>query len=284
MPAGLKWTLIKPLGIPQKTMNMPRVSANYIASETNQKILAVERYLKLLKFLFPEESMQTSHIWQDDLHAEDIFVNPIDPTLHDHTVEPYILDYDGPPLDGLFDRAKLVDIRALFYDKLESIANYKTISLFTNISLVSLYGHLIHKRIPQLFKALEFRENMCFELLLFARYLLLNGEATYLALLADQQRQSWRDIPRLKDGDKNSLICFSADMLHRIDVDHTGAHFGLELMQGAQAMVRKKFFYASGLVSHEEFSEAQQIIPRVKAEFIQKHARNADGALELERA
>ena len=73
-------------------------------------------------------------------------------------------------------------------------------------------------------------------------------------------------------------------MLRRIDIDHTGAHFGIELMRGVQAMVMKKFFYASGLVSYEEFSEAQQIIPRVKAEFIQKHARNADEALELERA
>ena len=46
----------------------------------DQKILAVENYLKLLKFLLPEESMQTYHAWQNDLHAENIFVNPIDPS------------------------------------------------------------------------------------------------------------------------------------------------------------------------------------------------------------
>ncbi|OGM49762.1 hypothetical protein ABOM_001798 [Aspergillus bombycis] len=265
----------------------------------DKKTLAVESYLKLLKFLLPEKSLQTSHIWHNDLHTENILVNPMDPSeiygiidwqstelapLYDHTLEPYILDYDGPPLDGLMERPKLADIRALFHDEPEPIANRKANALFIDMSLVSLYRHLIRQKIPQLFKALEFRETMCFQLLLFARNLLVDGEATYLALLADQQRENWRDIPIIHHGHEPSPICFSADMLQRIDIDHTDTNSAVALMREAHEMIGNRFFCASGLVSHEEFREAQQIIPRAKAEFIHKHARNAEEALELEHA
>ncbi|KAB8222899.1 hypothetical protein BDV33DRAFT_228987 [Aspergillus novoparasiticus] len=182
--------------------------------------------------------------------------------LYDHTIEPYILDYDGPPLDGLLERPKLANI-----------PNRKANLLFIKMSLVSLYRHLICKRIPQLFKVLEFRETPPFQLLLFARNLPVDREATYL-----------RGIPRLNQEDTKSPIYFTADMLYRIDMDHTGADSAIKLMQEAQEMMGQGFFYAGGLVSHEEFSETRQIIPRVKTEFIQKHARNTEEAVELEHA
>ncbi|KAE8350734.1 hypothetical protein BDV28DRAFT_33292 [Aspergillus coremiiformis] len=288
----------------RNTARLPRspiaiyYSGTYRPSRDN-KILAVESYLKLVKFLLPEESIQTSHIWHNDLHAENIFVNPSDPSeiygvidwqstelapLYDHTLEPYIRDYDGPPLDGLLERPRLADIRALFHDEPESIASRKANSLFTEMSLVSLYRHLIRKKIPRLFKALENCETVSFELLLFARNLLVDGEATYLALLANQQRENWRDIPRLNHGNEKPPLFFSADMLDKIEMDHTSANASIELMREAQEMIGDKFFYARGLVSHEEFREAQQIIPQVKAEFIRKHARNEEEARELEYA
>ena len=67
-------------------------------------------------------------------------------------------------------------------------------------------------------------------------------------------------------------------------MDNTGANSAINLMQEAQEMVGQRFFYAGGLVSHEEFSETRQIIPHVKTEFERKHARNAEEAAELERA
>jgi hypothetical protein len=127
-----------------------------------KKLLAVQSYLKLVKYLLPEdESIQTSHIWHDDLHTENIFVNPNDPSeiygfidwqctelasLYDHTLEPYVLDYEGPPLEGLLERPRLADTRELFDHEPEPLARKKAESLFTKMSLVSLYRHLVHKR------------------------------------------------------------------------------------------------------------------------------------------
>jgi hypothetical protein len=87
-------------------------------------------------------------------------------------------------------------------------------SLFTKMSLVSLYRYLVHKRNPRQFRALQFRETASFQLLLFARNLLVDGEATYLALLAQQQQQGWTDIPRLRDsGNQNFPIFFPTEEL-----------------------------------------------------------------------
>lgn len=104
-------------------------SATYLPSR-EKKLLAAESYLKLVKYLTPDdESIQTSHIWNDNLNTENIFVNPDDPSkiygpidwqstelapLYDHTLQPCFLDYDGPPLDELLERLRFEDIRALF--------------------------------------------------------------------------------------------------------------------------------------------------------------------------
>ncbi|OJJ50188.1 hypothetical protein ASPZODRAFT_157128 [Penicilliopsis zonata CBS 506.65] len=289
------------------TENMPKLPRSPIAlhySGTYQpsresKILAIESYLKLLRYLLPEVSIQTSHIWHCDLHAENIFVNPSNLSeiygiidwqstelapLYDHPIEPYILEYDGPPLDGLLDRPKLADIRSLFQGDPEPLAERKATSLYTKMSLVSLYRHLVHKKMPLLFKALEFRETLCFQLLLFTRNLLVDGEATYLALLADQQQNNWKDIPKLNHTDEKFPLVFSAEMLRQIERDHIGATSSMELMREIQEMIGPKYFYARGVVTHDEYNEVSQIIPRAKKEFIRKYARDEGEIAELESA
>ncbi|EAW11778.1 uncharacterized protein ACLA_094800 [Aspergillus clavatus NRRL 1] len=287
------------------TGNIPKLPRSPIAihysgtyrPSRETKILAIESYLKILKYLLPERSIQTSHIWHCDLHAENIFVNPSNPSeiygiidwqstelapLYDHAIEPYILDYNGPSLDGLLGRPKLADIRSLFRGDPEPLAERKTTSLYTKMSLVSSYRHLVHKKMPLLFKTLEFRETLCFQLLFFARNLLVDGEATYLALLADQQRNNWQDIPKLNHTNEKFPLSFSAEMLHQIEKDHAGASSSIELMREIQEMIGPKYFYARGMVTHDEYNEVRQIIPRAKAKFIRKYARDEGEIAELE--
>lgn len=71
-------------------------------------------------------------------------------------------------------------------------------------------------------------------------------------------------------------------MLRDIETDNIGAPSSIELMQEVQDMIGRQFFRAQGLVSHEEFELAKRIIPKVKKDFIQKHAQNKDEERELE--
>ena len=135
---------------------------------------------------------------------------------------------------------------------------------------------------PLLFKALEFRETACFQLLLLARNLLVDGEATYLALLADQQQNHWQDIPRLNHSSKHYPLQFSAEMLHKIEKDHRSAILSMDLMREIQDLIGHKFFYARGLVSHDEYEEVSKILPQAKSKFIRKYARNEETVKELE--
>ncbi|RHZ57500.1 uncharacterized protein CDV56_108101 [Aspergillus thermomutatus] len=228
-----------------------------------KKLLAAESYLKLVKFLMPDdESIRMSHIWHNDLHTENIFVNPDNPSeiygfidwqstelapLYDHTLEPYFLDYDGPSLGGLLERPRLEDIRPLFQDEPEPVASRKANSLFTKMSLVALYRYFVRKKSMRLFKALEYRQTLCFHLLLFARNLLVDGEATYLELLANQQQENWVGIPKISQCNEGPPLSFSKDMLEEIEKDSTGATTSIMLMQEAQQMIGEQYFRAQGV-------------------------------------
>ncbi|PGH15602.1 hypothetical protein AJ80_05466 [Polytolypa hystricis UAMH7299] len=249
-----------------------------------KKLDAVRGYLKIVKYLLPDDdhhhqSIQTSHIWHNDLHADNIFVNPDDPSeitgfidwqsselapLYDHTIEPYILDYDGPRLDGeLLKRPELAEIQKLFDP--DPASQKQAESLFVKMSLVSLYRHLIHLTNSRLFQVLEFQQTSRFRLLLFPRNLLVDGEATYLALLAEQQKD-WMNLPRVyAEGDPECPLQFSAEELAAIEADSEGAALGITLMQDLQ-------------------DRAKKVLREVRKDLIREYSSNEKEASEWESA
>ncbi|KAK9364516.1 hypothetical protein V1509DRAFT_643609, partial [Lipomyces kononenkoae] len=115
------------------------------------------------------------------------------------------------------------------------------------MSLVSLYRYLVYKTNSRLFGALQFRESAKFQFLLLARNLLVDGEATYLALLADQQQQNWADLPGVYDSEEFP-VRLSAEDLDIIEGDSEGAALGIHLMQDIRERVGRRFLQADGLV------------------------------------
>ncbi|RAH67161.1 uncharacterized protein BO66DRAFT_413745 [Aspergillus aculeatinus CBS 121060] len=265
------------------------------------KLFAIESFLKVVDLLLPgDEDISASCIWHDDLHVENVFVNPEDPSeiyafidwqstelapLYHHTIEPYILDYHGPPFEGLLDRPKLADVKALFQDEHDqAAATRKAETLFTSMSLLALYRYLLHKTMPRLFKALEFRQTDCFDLLLFARNLLVDGEATYLGPLAKQQEENWAGVSRILGTGTKAPLTFSDDVLQKIKCDGAGASAAMALMGDVQRMIGSQYFQARGLVSHAQFAELERILPKARDDFVRAHARNAKEERELTRA
>ena len=69
-----------------------------------------------MRYLFPPDPLLcASHIWHNDLHEGNIFVDPANPTeitgiidwqstqaapLFENTIDPGILDYDGPDIES----------------------------------------------------------------------------------------------------------------------------------------------------------------------------------------
>ncbi|KAL4886842.1 hypothetical protein BJY04DRAFT_212815 [Aspergillus karnatakaensis] len=276
--------------------NVPNPNAGLPHYTTASEVATMD----FLKHLIPEdENITTSHLWHDDLHIENVFVKPDDPSeiyafidwqstelapLYDHIIEPYILEYDGPPLNDLLKRPKLADIEALFQDEPAAMAKRKASSLFRKMSLVALYRFLLYKKMPRLFKALEFCQTDCFQLLLLARNLQIDDEATYLSLLAEQQENKWCGVPRISQGMQQAPLYFSTEEIRRIHQDAEAAARSIELMGDLRIMIGSQYFQAQGLVSHGQFRELEQLLPRVKEEFVRMHAGSKEEEVELSRA
>ncbi|GAD96652.1 phosphotransferase family protein [Paecilomyces variotii No. 5] len=253
-----------------------------------KKIQAIQECLKIVKYLLPNNnSTQRSHIWHDDLHLENIFVNPDDPSdilaiidwqstelapLYDRTIEPYILEYDGPPLESLLERPKFEDVRKLFAEDADS--QRKAISLYLKMNLVALYRFLVYKTNKQLFRAIEYRETDSFQLLLFARNLFVDGEATYLALLVELQRK-WADLPGVQASHNPECpIQFSDDEVATIEADCEGAALGINLMRDAQERLDSQFSQEQGLIEDDKLDEARRELREIKQDLIQEYATN----------
>jgi hypothetical protein len=193
------------------------------------------------------------------------FVNPDDPTeicgfidwqatelapLYNHIPEPYALDYDGPPLSSLLHRPSLEEVEAHFGS--DAASKKKAEQLLAKMSLVALFRRLVQKTNPRLFKAMEFRETSAFDLLLFARNLFIDGEATYLALL-QEQRECWAELPAAQAaGSPPFPIPISREEAATIQADCEGAAAAMELMKEAQRRAGKRYFRMKGLVDHEQ--------------------------------
>ncbi|KAL3485642.1 kinase-like domain-containing protein [Aspergillus germanicus] len=166
-------TGLRELSCVENTPQLPRslIAIHYCGSyqpSRDKKVFAIQSYLKLVEHLIPEDdNVTTSHLWHDDIYVENMFVNPDDPSeiyafidwqstelapLYDHIIEPYILEYNGPPLDDLLERPELADIQALFQDEPGPVAKRKPDSLLTKMFLVALYRFLLYKKMPRLFR------------------------------------------------------------------------------------------------------------------------------------
>ncbi len=151
----------------------------------------------MVKNLIPtDQSIQSACLWH--LHVDNIFVDPKNPTevtgimdwqstevapLFNHARQPHLMDYDGPPTLGL-ERPRLPKDLA----QLDPAAQEQAKALYLKSSLSTLYKTLIYKQNSRLYRALAFRETPSFDLLLLARNLLVDGEATYLAQVMELEK------------------------------------------------------------------------------------------------
>lgn len=249
-----------------------------------KKLRAIQCYLTMIKYLLPtDQSIQSSCLWHSDLHVENIFVNPKDPTeivgiidwqstelapLFYHARQPYFLDYDGPPTLGL-ERPRLPENLA----QLDPAAQRQAKALYLNRSLSALYKTLLHRQNPPLYHALAFRETSSFDLLLLARNLLVDGEATYLAQVVELEK-IWAELPGVYTrGAAPFPFQFSDEDKAEIQADVGGALRGIEAMREVQETLGE-LFPERGIVREEQYEEARDALRQIKEQVLETFARD----------
>ncbi|KAJ5036776.1 hypothetical protein NUH16_004655 [Penicillium rubens] len=195
-----------------------------------------------------------SFLWHSDLHTENIFVNPERPTeilgiidwqstellpLFEHARQPYFLDYDGPSVEGL-----------------------EPPTLPENIGELSSAKQLEAKR---LYMTMEFRQTKCFEMLLLAQNLLVDGEALYQASVLDLEKE-WPDIPGVQAfGNPPFPVQLSASEIRSLERDVSGAIRGMELLAHIKNSLGE-LWPEKGVVRHDQYDDTKTLLDQAKAE------------------
>jgi hypothetical protein len=177
-----------------------------------------------------------------------------------------MMDYDGPLINGLERPQPRNDLDELKPSERES-AN----KLYLQQSLCSLYNTVTHRQNPQLYAALEFQHTQKYLLLLLARNLLVDGEASYLAQVAELEA-TWNDFSG-KDGLAYPFN-FSKSEQAKLEADVDGVVRGMEEMRSIREGLGE-LFPEQGIVKPEDYEEALEALAQMKGQVIDEFATNA---------
>lgn len=259
----------------------------------SKKTAALDNYLRLLPYLLPtDRTLSSAFLWHPDLHSENIFVNPEDRSevvgiidwqsseilpLFDHARQPYFLDYDGPQFVGI-DAPPFPEN----FDQLDLSAKAQAQALYFKQSLSALYRRLIYQTNTPLYEAMEFRETMSFNMMLFAQSLLIDGEALYQSSCLDLAEE-WHNLPGVQaSGNPPFPLQFSADEIDRIEKDADSTVKGMGLMRDLEESLGS-LWPEKGVVKPEEYEEAKWRLQRAKADIIPRLTSSESERAEWER-
>ncbi|KAF3005696.1 hypothetical protein E8E13_005421 [Curvularia kusanoi] len=244
-----------------------------------RKLEALRHYLNIIRHILPkDENITLSHLWHEDLHVGNIFVDPSEPTkvvglidwqstelspLYFHARQPHFIDYEGSPINGLERPQPRKDL-----DKLEPSARREAEALYLYQSLCSLYMTLISRQNPRLYEAIEFQNTPQYEHLLLARNILIDGEVAYLSKLAELE-STWSDL----SVDNTSICPFTLPDKDRNDLEAEmqGVIRGMEAMRSIRDSLGE-LFPEQGIVRPEQFDETLDALNQMKEQVISAFA------------
>ncbi|TVY34687.1 Altered inheritance of mitochondria protein, mitochondrial [Lachnellula occidentalis] len=240
-----------------------------------KRLAALKINSQLAKYMLPTDpSLLSSNIWHSDLHAENILVNPDNPTeiagiidwqsiqlvpLYENAGVPPFLNYDGPEVKGT-ERPAWPDT-----SEMDGVAKASAGTLWVQMLLVACYRKWISVRIPALYRALEFRDTTFHNLLICPHNFLLDGESFYRWTVANELEQCWPSVPRFETyGSPAFPIKISAEERKQIEDDHEAVIKGVSYLRDLQGRTGLNLMSSSGLVCHSDYEYLKEILREEK--------------------
>jgi len=168
----------------------------------------LNEYLKVASYLLPaDRSMLSAYLWHNDLHSDNIFVNPQKPTeitclidwqsahvepLFMQAGHPSFLDFEGPKPEGL-DAPSLPND----FDDMNEVQQRRAKSLLSQQSLFKAYEILSLQRNKKVYHALRHQKGLGCQIITFAGNLLQDGEPLVKGQLMQVQRE-WQGLPAVR--------------------------------------------------------------------------------------
>lgn len=170
-----------------------------------KKLAALESYSQIVSVLLPKEPvLTTGHLWHNDLHLENIYVNPANPReilgiidwqsvqimpLFDHCLDPDFIGYEGPDVgEDLEPPIIPKDV-----DDLDPPDRAIAIKQFYTKCLVVAWRTVVKAKNPTQYSATQFRGSKAGHLGHLVQNIAVLGEAHARALLLDV-RDEWSQM------------------------------------------------------------------------------------------
>ena len=251
----------------------------YYRSSREKKRKALEEFAAVARYALPtDEAARAYHLWHEDLHLENMFVDPTRPTkilgvidwqsvqiapLFEHRIDPPVLRYDGPDVDGL-KRPELPDNM----DELSAGSRAREINLYFSMGLMSAYRTLVHMKDPGLYRAIEFQDTTSGNLHMLARRIFGVGEA-HVRLLILHLRQEWSDLPAVREaGNPPFPLQFSEAEVKEIEDDAELATTSMQTM-GKLKECAGDIWPAKGSCPLEMYDEVKDMLLQLRDELIE---------------
>jgi hypothetical protein len=137
-------------------------------------------------------------------------------------------------------------------------------ALFYHQSLYALYRKIMQQECPKVSGCFEFQETSAFALLLLARNILIEGEASYMAQ-ACELKSIWDTLP----GAQCAVypLSFSAADIDAIQADVESAAIGMDAMRRMRESLGD-FFPEQGYVSSDPHQKVLDAISRTRAQVL----------------
>ncbi|KAL2362800.1 hypothetical protein RJZ56_004270 [Blastomyces dermatitidis] len=162
-----------------------------------KKLAAIESYSQIVRVLLPKEpAFTTGHLWHNDPHLENIYVNPSNPReilgiidwqsvqimpLFDHCLDPDFIGYKGPDVGDDLEPP----IIPKYVDDLDPPDRAIAIKQFYTKCLMIAWRTVVKAKNPAQYSAIQFRGSKAGHLGHLIQNIAVLGEAHARALLLD---------------------------------------------------------------------------------------------------
>ena len=247
---------------------------------TAKKHVALESYSQIVSVLLPKEPvLTTGHLWHNDLHLENIYVNPANPReilgiidwqsvqimpLFDHALDPDFIGYEGPDVGEDLEPPKI----SKEVDNLNPPDRAIAIKQYYTKCLMVAWRTVVKAKNPAQYSAIQFRGSKSGHLGQLVRNVAVLGEAHARALLLDL-RDEWL---QMSSGQEFPLD-FSEEEVTEIENDVQDADLGIKIMGTIKERLGD-LWPEKGLIEQENYEVVMTELRAIKTELMDALVKN----------
>lgn len=243
----------------------------------DHKRKTLQDYMKALPFLLPkDEEVSKPVLWHPDLHADNIFVNPNNPTeivsvidwqavnlspLFLQARHPRLIEFDGPIPEGL-QSIELPDN----FEQLSPEEQLEAKKLRAAQSLYKLYEIQLIRQCQEIYRALQFRDSLPVQIMGLSGSIFSDGEPVVEGMLMRLEEQwsthvgssvpcplSFSELERDRQREDEALWNRSVVLMDEF-LTRVGAYRGWD-----------------GWVYHDNYDRMKRHLERCKGDFLDGH-------------